>query len=55
MNWEPLVIQAAVGATLVAVAYGALKTEVRAIHKRVDELHADVQWLIRSLVESRGK
>ena len=40
---------------LVAVGYGALRAEVRSIHKRVDELHEQVQFLIEVQVEKGAK
>ena len=48
-DWVPV----AIAVLSVAVGYGALKQEVKAIHKRVDDIHGEVKWIVHSMVEEK--
>lgn len=47
---QEIVALAAYG-VLIAVGYGALRAEVRSVHKRVDELREMVQFLVTVQVD----
>ena len=54
-NLVSMAVQAAIplitSIIIVAVAYGALSAEVAAIHDRVDDIHAEVTWIVHTMVE----